>query len=106
MSWKINQDSPIIGQPSNLLIPLMKHQCAMLYRCLNIEKNSHSNDNKFAIMSDTAGSGKTAVVISLILADKEIYNKTQNLIVVPQNIHTQWINEIKKFAGDSLTVKS
>lgn len=107
MNWLLNNDSKTIGQPGKLQIPLKRHQTSMLYRCLMIEKNSYNaTEFPYGIMADKAGSGKTAVIISLILADKEIYGKTQNLIVVPQNIHSQWINEFKKFSGDHLQVKS
>lgn len=106
-NWKINKNSKVIGQPSQMKVALKQHQLAMLYRCLSIEKNVYkSSKYPYCIMSDKPGSGKTAVIISLILSDKTLCGKTQNLIVVPQNIHTQWINEFKKFAGDSLRVKS
>lgn len=106
MSWKVNENSNIIGQPEELKLPLKKHQLAMLYRCLSIEKNAQIRNFPYSILADKAGAGKTAVIISLILADKSMYGKTQNLIIVPQNIHTQWIKEFEKFAGDSLKVKS
>lgn len=106
MVKKLNEDSQIIGKPDKLKLPLKRHQSAMLYKCLNIEKNALINKYPFGIMSDKAGAGKTAVIISLILADKLINGKTQNIIIVPQNIHTQWINEIKKFSGDELSVIS
>lgn len=105
-SWKINENSKRMSQPDKLLLPLRDHQLAMLYRCLSIEKNAFSKNFPYGVLADKAGSGKTSVIISLILADKEIYGKTQNLIIVPQNIHSQWIDECKKFAGDSLSVRS
>jgi hypothetical protein len=102
MSWKLNESSTTIGQPKELILSLKKHQLAMLYRCLTIEKSGAP----YGFMSDSAGCGKTAVLISLILSDKTIYGKTQNLIIVPQNIISQWVSEIKKFSGDSLSVKT
>ena len=98
MSWKINENSQIIGQPSELKMQLRHHQLCMLYKCLTIEKKG----NKFGFMADKAGVGKTAVMISLIIADKNIYGKTQNLIIVPQNIISQWIDEINKFSNLSV----
>lgn len=107
LNWKLNKNSKIIGQPSEIKVDLKQHQLAMLYRCLSIEKNVYKKQEfPYCIMSDKPGAGKTAIIISLILCDKTLYGKTQNLIVVPQNIHTQWINEFDKFAGDTLTIKS
>lgn len=106
MSWKINDKSSIMVQPDKLKLPLRKHQLAMLHRCLSIEKNAYIRQFPYSIMSDKAGAGKTAVIISLILADKTMYGKTQNLIIVPQNIHTQWVKEFEKFTGDAVKVKS
>jgi len=96
----LNETSQVIGQPDKLKLPLKRHQCAMLYKCLNIEKQALVNHYPFGILSSKAGSGKTATIISLILADKQINGKTSNLIIVPQNIHSQWINEINKFTDD------
>jgi hypothetical protein len=101
MSWKLNDTSPIIGQPAEIKLPLKKYQLSALYRCLTIEQSNR----EFGFMADSAGFGKTGVMISLIVADKKINGKTQNLIVVPQNIITQWINEVEKFSGDFLSVK-
>ena len=47
-------------------------------------------------MADKPGTGKTYVVLSLIMIN--LYQKP-NLIVVPQNIFSQWDNEIKKFCN-------
>lgn len=47
-------------------------------------------------MSDKPGTGKTYVILSLIY-DSKLSNKT-NIIVVPQNIYTQWIMSIEHFS--------
>lgn len=107
MSWKLTEKSPSIGQPSTLKLPLRDHQKKMLYRMISIEKNAITYpDKNYGMLADIAGAGKTSAIISLILADKAVNKETQNLIIVPQNIITQWIDEIEKFAGDNLTVKT
>lgn len=105
-TWELNEKSEYIGQPNELKLELRHHQLCMLYKCLDIEKNAHSTKFPYGIMSDKAGAGKTGVMISLILCDKLLNGETLNLIVVPQNIHTQWMNEFEKFVGDSIKVKS
>jgi len=118
---KLDLTSNTIEGPKELLLPLRHHQRVMLCKALSIEKNiknssamnprASSKEYKsppFAFMCDKAGSGKTAVLVSLILFDKILVapQRTLTLIVVPQNIHTQWIREIQKFSGDALKVKS
>jgi SNF2 family DNA or RNA helicase len=105
-SWELTDEDMKVSPPATLKLPLRPHQTTILYKCLQIEKNIKSAKFPYAFMCDKAGSGKTSVIISLILTDKLLYGRTQNLIVVPQNIHSQWIAEIKKFAGDELNVKS
>ena len=95
MSWKLTEKSPTIGQPNGLVLPLMNHQLAMFYKCLSIERGNE----QLGFMADKAGAGKTAVIISLILTDKIMFGKTCNLIIVPQNIISQWMSEIEKFTG-------
>ncbi len=98
----INDKSPIIGQPKQLKVKLFNHQLATLYKCITIEEDKFP----FGVLCDKAGSGKTAVILSLILTDLVISkSKTQNIIIVPQNIYSQWANEIKKFTGDTLKCK-
>ena len=85
-------DSEIDDNPKNINIKLKKHQLAMLKRCKEIE----NNNNTFGVMSDKPGTGKTYVILSLIY-DSKLSNKT-NIIVVPQNIYTQWIMSIENFS--------
>lgn len=98
---ELTTDSPIIGTPSDAKIKLFKHQQAMLYKCLTIEKGG----NDFGVICDPAGVGKTFVILSLILSDKIISKKSTNIVFVPPNICNQWLNEIEKFCGDNLKVK-
>jgi SNF2 family DNA or RNA helicase len=98
--------SPPAKQPQISKTPLWPHQLRMLQRCLDIEKvfknngEYDGNPQSFGIMADKPGTGKTFVVVSLILSDlhkRNSGNKQCNLIVVPQNIYTQWDEEIKRF---------
>jgi SNF2 family DNA or RNA helicase len=96
--------SPTAEQSRLSKTPLWPHQKRMLYRCLNVEKvfkndkEYDGNPQSFGIMADKPGTGKTFVVVSLILSDLHNTNGKQcNLIVVPQNIYTQWDEEIKRF---------
>jgi len=90
--------SEIDDHPKNINIKLKKHQLAMLKRCKKIE-----NNNTFGIMSDKPGTGKTYVILSLIY-DTKLSNKT-NIIIVPQNIYTQWIMSIENFSKNLLYKK-
>jgi superfamily II DNA or RNA helicase len=85
-------NSEIDEHPKDVSIKLKKHQLAMLKRCKEIE----NNNNIFGIMNDKPGTGKTYVILSLIYDDKST-NKT-NIIVVPQNIYSQWIISIENFS--------
>ena len=84
-------DSEIDENPKNINIKLKKHQLAMLKKCKEIE-----NNNTFGIMSDKPGTGKTYVILSLIY-DSKFSNKT-NIIIVPQNIYSQWTMSIENFS--------
>lgn len=93
----LSQNSPVSSQPQQCLIPLKQHQLAMLNKCEQIE----SLKAGVGIMADPPGSGKTFVLLSLILNDL----KSCNIIVVPQNIYTQWLQAISNFCGKTLTLK-
>ena len=87
----LNNNSILSAQPDSD-IQLWKHQLAMLNKCKEIEKT-----HKYGIMNDSAGSGKTYVVLALLL-DSIIENPKQtNIIVVPHNIYKQWTTAINLF---------
>mgnify|MGYP000066633538 CR=1 FL=1 len=98
---KLNSNSTITAQPEGFLLDLKKHQLAILHSAKEIEK-------KFEIgfLRDRAGAGKTNIIIALVLNDIENKKNTHTIVVVPQNIHTQWVSEIKKMTGTSISVSS
>ena len=65
----------------------------MLKKCKDIESLNY----KYGILADKPGAGKTYVLLSMILCDEV---KGLNIIVVPQNIYTQWIQAIQAFSDD------
>jgi hypothetical protein len=95
MSTLLSFDSLLSCNPKNINVTLKNHQLAMLKRCNDIE---NIENNIFGIMSDKPGTGKTYVILSLIYESLSS-NKT-NIIVVPQNIYTQWIISIENFSSE------
>jgi len=89
----LHAKSPQAPQPQNSKIRLKKHQLAMLKKCKDIESLNY----KYGILADKPGAGKTYVLLSMILCDEV---KGLNIIVVPQNIYTQWIQAIQAFSDD------
>jgi hypothetical protein len=64
----------------------------MLKRCKHIETKRLG----YGIMTDKPGAGKTNVILALIMSDKDC-NASTNVVVVPQNIYTQWAKAIECF---------
>ncbi len=91
----LNNNSPRSIQP-NSAIKLWNHQLAMLDKCKRIETL-----NKYGIMSDSAGSGKTYVILALLQESIQNNPKQTNLIVVPHNIYKQWSDAINLFFNKS-----
>lgn len=96
---ELTDSSPVIGQPKAITKTLTKFQKAMLCKCLQIE----SQNKSYGFLGDKPGTGKTAVILSLVASDKVISKGSQTIIVVPQNLVTQWSNEIDKFCNDDIT---
>lgn len=118
-------------------LSLMPHQEAMVHRCMAIENeadfefrarerergldNGVRNPN-YGVMCDPPGSGKTFVILALILHevhtrkkvlksmglenDENCAGNDQNILVVPFNIYTQWEECIRACCGDELRFKS
>lgn len=125
--------------PINLKIPLMNHQQTLLYRCLQLEKNKITIDlngckeeilTYDGILGDKVGSGKSFVILSLIMHhDKEpnnikyqrvcVFNNGRvislkqnnftkantNILVIPPLLRSQWRDNIKAFVpNDNKTI--
>lgn len=98
----LNETSEQRNVDSN--IQLFPHQKAILQAMINREM-APRNETLVAILGDTPGSGKSYPVLGLILLEKLMFKKTQNLFVVPASLHQQWIDYIHKFSSE-LTVQS
>ena len=53
-------DSPLNDHPKDVSITLKNHQLAMLKKCISIE---NIPENKYGIMNDKLGTGKTYVIL-------------------------------------------
>lgn len=100
----LNQNSKKLPPNDNpFKLKLKPHQEALLYRVLELDDSAPKTNLPFGIMSDKPGSGKTFVVLALIYYSIKYFNsKGANIIVVPHNIYTQWVNAIEIFLGNSL----
>ena len=94
----IDKNSNKINQVSQINILLKEHQLSSIYRALEIEKFKLFD---YGIMNDKPGSGKTYTILGFIFHS----GLKNNLIVVPQNLITQWTQSIINFSDGLLTFK-
>ena len=130
--------------PDRFKIKLHPHQLTLLQACINFENNKiylkqfknlvdnynvAENDyikTNMAIIGDKVGSGKSYVILALILENKYIHNSQiesyglnnifinitspletykTNLLVIPHNLYYQWVKYIKNIADDNFKYK-
>jgi SNF2 family DNA or RNA helicase len=103
----LNNNSTLLNIGENpFKLKLKKHQLALLYKVIEIDRINRRTQNAYAVMSDKPGAGKTFVILAMIYFCKLFLDKNScNLIIVPHNIYTQWINAIDKFVGNKLKCK-
>jgi hypothetical protein len=134
------ENSETIEQPDDINIKLKPHQLTLLYKCIDFENNriklrnyksirdkyTNLQDNDYikthvGILGDKVGSGKSYVVLALIMKNKDInysqietfgHNKvflnisTQvenyktNLLIVPHNLFYQWSTYITNIVSE------
>lgn len=142
--FKLDENSQSIAQPINFNIELMEHQKKSVYAMLELEKTGNVRLNKFmffdniekdllidtkiGILADKIGSGKSYMILALLLENlipktKDTYyasNKyitiksiddpqkyiNTNLLIVPNKLIMQWmkfINNIPALTVDLIT---
>merc|ERR1712238_197412 len=74
------------------------------------QQRRHTRINRGGILADEMGMGKTVQAVALIVATLDELRNQQHtnsatLIIVPPALIGQWMNEIKKIAGDNLVVQ-
>jgi len=72
----------------------------MLQSATTMESNT---ENPVCVLADLPGSGKTYVLLALI-QERTLTNET-NIVIVPQNIYTQWVQSITAW-GAGISYKS
>tara|TARA_B110000259_G_scaffold131427_1_gene148289 strand:+ start:892 stop:2745 length:1854 start_codon:yes stop_codon:yes gene_type:complete len=137
---ELDEESETVEQPDNINIQLKPHQLTLLYKCIDFENNriklksyksirdkyTNIQENDYikthvGILGDKVGSGKSYVILALIMENKDInhsqietfgHNKvflsisTQvenyktNLLVVPHNLFYQWCAYIKNMINE------
>lgn len=98
----LDEQSPKLDVHSK--IRLFPHQQALTAKMIEMETTPRKG-TFVGVLTDPPGSGKSYSLLALILYEKKQFGKTQNLLVIPHNIHKQWIEYIKNFS-DELQVKS
>ena len=145
MLFRSNENSKKYNiNPDRFKIKLHPHQLTLLQACINFENNKiylkqfknlvdnynvAENDyikTNMAIIGDKVGSGKSYVILALILENKYIHNSQiesyglnnifinitspletykTNLLVIPHNLYYQWVKYIKNIADDNFKYK-
>lgn len=106
--------------PNGSKISLLPHQQTLLYHCYNIIEVELKA--RFAMMNDPPGSGKTYVLLAMVCRDLFFpdgrrrvpvgLSKQKTIIVVPFNIHTQWMDAASRCftsegsSGSAVRIKS
>ncbi len=102
MSVILDHTSPKLNVHSN--IPLFPHQQALVAQMIKLEKQPR-RETSIYVLKDPPGSGKSFPLLAMMLYEKRQFQRTQNLLVIPMNIHQQWLDYIKNFS-EELHVKS
>ena len=93
----LSDKSPELKINNDFKINLYPHQKVLLYKMLELYEKNKNKQNSYGFLTNEPSSGKTFVSLSYIYFIKMLNNNNStNLIVVPNNIYTQWCNSIDK----------
>ena len=96
----LNETSPILNVDNNTFkIKLKQTQKALIYKTIQIEhERVNNNGYPYAIINSIMGMGKTYSILAHIYFSITFgYSKYPIMIVVTNNIYSQWIEEINNF---------
>jgi hypothetical protein len=103
---KINKNSPQLNVSDNdFKIKLYPHQKALLHRILHINEKYKDTIYSYGCLTTIPSSGKTFMMLAYIYYTKMLNKISNNLIVVPNNIYSQWCNHIKNIYTSLISVK-
>jgi SNF2 family DNA or RNA helicase len=91
----LNKSCDRAPSPPNTNVKLKPHQEAMLMKMYQIERK-----HNVGVMNDAPGCGKSFPILALILWEKLQKGTTQNILVVPQNLFSQWQMYITRYSND------
>ena len=80
-------------------IRLFPHQLALTAKMIEMESTPRKGPF-IGVLKDPPGSGKSYPLLALILHEKRQFGRTQNLLVIPHNIHKQWLKYIADFSDE------
>jgi SNF2 family DNA or RNA helicase len=93
----LDTSSPKMDVHSN--IRLFPHQQALVAKMIEMESSRHK-ETLIGVLKDPPGSGKSFALLALMLYEKRQFGRTQNLLVIPHNIHKQWLKYIEDFSNE------
>lgn len=93
----LDASSPKLDVHSN--IRLFPHQQALVAKMIEME-TAPRKETFIGVLKDPPGSGKSFPLLALMLYEKRQFGRTQNLLVIPHNIHQQWLKYIADFSNE------
>jgi SNF2 family DNA or RNA helicase len=98
----LDASAPRLDVYSN--VQLFPHQQALVHKMIELE-SSPRKEVLVSTLMDAPGTGKSFPLLAMILHEKRQFGSTQNLLVIPHNIHEQWLEYISRFSSE-LTARS
>jgi len=93
----LDNNSPKLDVHSK--IRMFPHQQALTAKMVELE-TAPRRETFIGVLKDPPGSGKSFPLLALMLYEKRQYGRTQNLLVIPHNIHKQWVEYIEQFSDE------